>query len=101
MAQFEHRESGGWQARIRRKGFPAVSSTWPTIKEAKAWATYIEGGMDRGVLLTATEAERTMFSDLAKRFREEFAPKHYRGTIKKKPGASSSPASKSFFLNTP
>lgn len=78
MAQIEQRESGGWQARIRRRGFPAVSATKPTKKEAEAWATAIEAGMDRGVLLTATEAERTTFKQLAKRFKEEFAPEHYR-----------------------
>lgn len=78
MAQIEQRESGGWQARIRRQGFPSKSKVFPTQKEALAWARTIEAGMDRGVLLTATEAERTTFKQLAKRFREEFAPEHYR-----------------------
>lgn len=84
MAQFEQRESGGWQARIRRRGFPAKSKMFATRKEAEAWARAIETGMDRGVLLTATEAERTTFSELLKDFKKDFAPKHYRQREDKK-----------------
>lgn len=78
MATLEQRESGYWQAKIRRKGWPQQSKTFRTKTEAEAWARQAEADMDRGLFQSASEAERTTFSDLAKRFREEFAPHHYR-----------------------
>ena len=78
MATFEQRESGWWQAKIRRRGHPAQSKTFETRKEAEAWARIIESEMDRGVFVSRSTAERTTFKDIAKRFKEEFAPHHYR-----------------------
>lgn len=84
MATFEQRESGYWQAKIRRKGWPKQSKTFRTKAEAEGWARQIESEMDRGLFQSVTEAEKTMFSDLIKRFREEFAPHHYRPREDKK-----------------
>lgn len=78
MAQIEQRESGGWQARVRRRGYPATSKTFRTKAEADAWARSVETEMDKGAFISVSDAERTTFKDLLKRFREEFAPKHYR-----------------------
>jgi hypothetical protein len=41
MAAFRKR-SNGWQVRVRRKGYPEVSKTLPTRKEAESWALWIE-----------------------------------------------------------
>ncbi len=84
MAQFEQRESGGWQARIRRRGYPKASKTFRTKAEAEAWARSVETEMDKGAFVSVSEAERTTFKDLVMRFREEFAPKHYRARDDKK-----------------
>jgi len=78
MAQFEQRESGGWQARVRRRGYPTTSKTFRTKAEAETWARSIETEMDKGAFVSVSDAERTTFRDLLKRFREEFAPMHYR-----------------------
>lgn len=78
MATFEQRNSGHWQAKIRRKGWPKQSKSFRTKAEAEVWARNIESEMDRGVFLSVTEAEKTTFFELVKRFREEFAIHHYR-----------------------
>ena len=84
MATFERRDSGWWQAKVRRKGYPTQSKTHPTFAEAKEWATDIENAINRGTLVSTSEAERTTFTDLVKAFREEFAPHHYREREDKK-----------------
>lgn len=78
MATIRARESGYWQAVVRRKGRPSESKTFRTKTEAEVWARQVEADMERGVFLSTTEAERNTFADITKRFREEFAPFHYR-----------------------
>lgn len=78
MATFEQRDSGYWQAKIRRKKWPKQSKTFRTKAEAEAWAREIETAMDKGSFQSASDAERTTFNDLLKRFKTEFAPHHYR-----------------------
>lgn len=80
MAQIEQRESGYWQARIRRRGYPAVSQTFELEKDAKAWARAIEREMDLGTYVPVSRAQRITLEELALRFESEFAPSHYRGT---------------------
>lgn len=79
MASIKERESGYWQAKVRRKGWPAQSKTFPTKTAAEAWARGIEAEMDRGMFVSRAAAERTTVQDLALKYREEFAPHHYRG----------------------
>jgi integrase len=78
MATFRQRDSGYWQAIIRRKGHPDESRTFRTKADAEAWARDVESKIDRGVFVSASEAERTTFSDLAKAFQTDFAPMHYK-----------------------
>lgn len=80
MAVFDQRDSGYWQARVRRKGWPAQSKTFRTKAEAETWARKVEAEIDRGSFVSATQAEGTSFKELARRFRTEFAPQHYRGS---------------------
>lgn len=79
MAVFDQRESGYWQARIQRKGWPAQSRTFRTKSEAEAWARSVEADMDKGAFVSAALAERTLFKEIATLFETEFAPHHYRG----------------------
>jgi len=72
-------ESGGWQAIVRRKGHKQESHTFRTKTEADKWARRIQTEIDNGSFISAAEAERTLFKDLAKSFENEFAPLHYRG----------------------
>lgn len=79
MAVFDQRESGYWQARIRRKGWPAQSKTFRIRSDAEAWARSVESDMDRGSFVSSVAAERSLFSDIANTFETDFAPYHYRG----------------------
>lgn len=79
MASIKQEESGTWRVRIRRKGWPLQTKTFPTKAQAETWARAIENEMDRGSFVSRDPAERTTLDDLAKKFREEFAPHHYRG----------------------
>jgi integrase len=79
MARFDQRESGYWQARVRRKGWKTQSKTFRTKTDAEAWARSVESAMDRGSFVSSSVAERTLFQDIADRFAAEFAPHHYRG----------------------
>ena len=79
MAVFDQRESGYWQARIRRKGWPPQSRTFRTKSQAETWARSVEADMDKGAFISTALAERTLFKEIAARFTAEFAPHHYRG----------------------
>lgn len=80
MASFTKRQSGWIQVKVRRKGWPDQSASFETKTEAQAWARQIESGLDRGVLLRTSAAEKLLFDGLASRFRAEFAQHHYRAT---------------------
>lgn len=79
MASIKQRLEGTWQAKIRRRGWPAQTKTFRTKAQAETWARQVEAEMDRGAFVSRAEAERTTLDYLADRFREEFAPHHYRG----------------------
>lgn len=65
---------GGWQAKIRKKGYPALSKTFPTRTDAETWAKLTEAEMLRGVYLPRTASEKTTFGDLIARYRAEVLP---------------------------
>lgn len=75
MATIRQRDSGYWQAMIRRKGYPDQAATFPTKTDAVAWARDIEAQMHRGVFRDTKEAETTTFHDIADRYRREVIPK--------------------------
>lgn len=79
MATFEQRESGLWQAKIRRKGQPQQSKTFFSKDDAVKWARQVEAAIDRGSFVSADLATSTTFDEAAKRFSAEFAEHHYRG----------------------
>jgi integrase len=78
MATVKQRENGGWQAKVRRKGWPAQSRTFEQKTDAEKWARAVEHEMDQGVFTSASDAERTTLGDLITRFEKEFAPHQYR-----------------------
>lgn len=79
MASIEQRENGFWQARIRRRGWPATSKIFRTRADCEVWARATETAMDKGGFVSVAAAERTTFSQVAKTFKADFAPHHYRG----------------------
>ena len=73
MAAFRKRGSG-WQARVRRAGYPDEVKTFPTKAEAERWARAVEGEMDRGEFADQREVARTTLADLVRRYMAEVTP---------------------------
>lgn len=74
MASITKRKTG-YQAEVRRKGFPTVSKVFGNRKDAEAWARLIESEMDRGCFIDRTEAERTTLGEVLERYKQEISPK--------------------------
>lgn len=68
MATFEQRDSGWWQAKVRRKGFPSQSQTFEKLDDAEKWARDVENKMDRGVFVDREEAETTSLLKALERY---------------------------------
>lgn len=64
----------GWQAQIKRKGFPLQVKTFRTKAEATQWATVTESEMMRGVWRDRSRAESTTVTDLLDRYAREILP---------------------------
>jgi integrase len=65
-----------WQVKVRRKGFPSRTKTFPTKAQAQEWARRIEGDMDTAKHPTNNHAERIALADILIRYRDEVAPTH-------------------------
>jgi integrase len=64
----------GWQAQIKRKGFPLQVKTFRTKAEATHWATVTESEMIRGVFVQRAESERTTLAEVLSRYVTEVLP---------------------------
>jgi integrase len=73
MAAISKRATG-YQAQIRRRGFPTVSKMFKAKREAEAWARAYETEMDRGDYVDRTEAERITLGELLERYMREVTP---------------------------
>lgn len=73
MASFRKR-SNGWQARIRRKGYPNITKTFSTRSDANTWARQVESDIDKGSFVSRVEAENTSLSELLARYLNEITP---------------------------
>ncbi len=71
MATIKQRESGWWQAVVRRKGHPQQSKTFPSHSDAEKWARDIENQIDRGIFVPREEAERTTLHEALERYAKE------------------------------
>lgn len=67
--------SAGWQAKIRRKGYPAQSRTFDSKADAEKWARGVEHAMDRGCFVDSREAERTTLAEALERYEREVTPR--------------------------
>lgn len=74
MADIQRRAAGQFRARVRRRGHPARSATFPNRAEAEAWARRIEAAMDRGDYQDTTEAQRTTLGEALDRYLREVTP---------------------------
>jgi integrase len=63
-----------YQAKIRRKGFPALSQTFPDRLSAETWVQETEAGMTRGTFVDPRPARDTTLGQLLNRYAEEVSP---------------------------
>ncbi len=74
MATITKRKQGSWQAKVRRKGYPAQCRTFTSRADAARWATALEAELARGVFVDAREAERMTVRKALQQFRAEVVP---------------------------
>ena len=70
MATFEKR-SGGWRAKIRKKGYPVMTATFDKKADAEKWASSQEEAMNRGRFVDLREAGRLTLGDGLRRYLKE------------------------------
>ncbi len=73
MASFRQ-HGNGWQARVRRQGYPEVTKTFETKGEAEKWARSVESELDKGQFVSVNEAHRTTLGDAIARYLKEVTP---------------------------
>lgn len=74
MAVFTLRESGVWQAKVRRQGWPSKTKSFARKSEAEKWARAIEHEMAMGAYISRDDAERTTFREAADRYIRDVLP---------------------------
>ncbi len=78
MASFRKRDSGVWQAQVRRTGYPPQSKSFATRAAAVQWVRSIDYEMDQGLFVSRNEAETTTVGELLSRYLGEYTP-HKKG----------------------
>jgi len=73
MASFRQ-HGNGWQARVRRKGYPDQTKTFETKADAERWARSLESEIDKGQFVNVTEAQRTTLGEVISRYLVEVTP---------------------------
>ena len=97
MASISKR-GGAWRVRIIRKGYPPISKSFPTKRDAQAFAAVTESEMSRGVFKVPASVGCETLRDLMQRYKAEVTPAK-RGRSKEDrriscllmPGATSAP----------
>lgn len=69
------KRADSWQAKVRRRGFSAVSETFRTRAAAERWARQIEHGLDVGQHTPAKEARRLVLADALDKYETECTAK--------------------------
>lgn len=70
------RRGNGWQAKIRRRGYPPQSATFRTKTAAEAWAREIEARMDAGAYQARSrEAAKLTIAEAFERYLARVTPK--------------------------
>jgi integrase len=65
----------GWQARIRRQGYPDITKSFQIRQDAERWARALEAELDKGQFVSINEAQRSTLGDLIGRYLVEVTPK--------------------------
>ncbi len=75
MATYSKNRSGNWEARVRRKGWPQQTATFPTKKKAHDWAHQIESELSSGWYVDRSAGQRTSLKDLIELYLKEVTDK--------------------------
>lgn len=75
MATITKRESGRWQAKIRRRDAPTISRTFRTQVDAEAWARKQESELERGIWCDTRQADSTTLLQCLDRYINEWVPR--------------------------
>lgn len=75
MALIEKRGPNQWRAKIRKKGFPTASKTFPKKAHAERWAREIECSMDTGIYQDYRQASTTTLKELFCRYETDVLPR--------------------------
>ena len=70
-----------YRARIRRKGYPIQTGTFPTRNEAKKWITITEGAIFEKRHFHVKESTKHTLGDMIERYVSEILPQKSRNTI--------------------
>ncbi|OCX67654.1 hypothetical protein A6M27_10665 [Acidithiobacillus thiooxidans] len=71
----------GWQAIVRKKGYPSQSKTFRTKRDAEAWARLTESAMERGLWQNQSDADSTTLADALDRYGREVSSLKKSGKI--------------------
>lgn len=63
-----------WQAKVRRKGYPAQSRTFSYKEDAEKWVRDLERAADTGGVVDRREAEKNTLGAILLRYRAEVTP---------------------------
>lgn len=74
MATLVKTPSGTWKAVIRKNGWPTVSKTFRTKRDAEDWSRRAEDEMVRGVYIQRSGSERMTIAAALKRYLSEITP---------------------------
>jgi integrase len=74
MANIRKRGLHQYQARVRLKGFPELSNTFPTRQDAVSWANQKERELLHGFNAAAQEADRLTLFEALERYSREVTP---------------------------
>ncbi len=61
----------GWQAKVRKKGYPIQTKVFRTKRDAVEWSAVVESEMVRGVWKDQAETKSTTLIDLLKQYAKE------------------------------
>ena len=75
MASFYKRDTGQWEARIQRTGWPHQARTFRTKAEAQQWARKFEADMDAGTFVEVKETRKMALHDLIVRYKDKIMPR--------------------------
>lgn len=74
MATIREKGPLSFHVQIRKKGFPNVTKTFMSRRDAEEWARGVEVDMSRGVFRDRSEIESTTLKEALERYRREVTP---------------------------